>query len=239
MIRDHRPFFIKKAYMTFQRFYTHHFIRPQLKSLGDHSIFIKPWYIEVFGPSIELGKYTHVFAAPDMRTRLSVWSSFENQGMICIGDYCLISPGVRISAALKVEIGNSCMLASRAYITDSDWHGLYNRVSPGRTLPVRIHNNVWIGDSAMICKGVSIGENSIIGAGSVVTKDIPSDSIAAGNPAVVVKKLDPDTQMTAREEWFSDPVRLKQEFEFMDRELLKGNTFFHWLRYLFFPRKGD
>ncbi len=239
MIKDHRPFFIKKAYVKFQRFYTHRFLRPQFESLGDHSIFIKPWHVEIFGPSIELGKYAHVIAAPDMRTRISVWSSFESKGAIRIGDYCLICPGVRISAARKVDIGDSCMLASKVYITDSDWHGLYNRVSPGRGLPVRVHNNVWIGDSAIVCKGVSIGENSIIGAGSVITKDIPPDSIAAGNPAVVVKKLDSDTHMTARKEWFSDPVRLKREFEILDRELLKGNTLFHWLRHIVNPRKGD
>ena len=131
------------------------------------------------------------------------------------------------------------MLAGRAYITDSDWHGLFNRMSPGHARPVRIHNNVWIGDSAIVLKGVSIGENSIIGAGSVVTKNIPPDSIAAGNPAAVIATLDPDTQTTTRAEWFSEPNRLKKEFEIMDRELLKGNTLFHWLRCLLYPRKGD
>ena len=237
--RDHRPYIIKKAYVKFQRFYTNRFLQPQFESLGDHSIIIKPWYVEIFGPAIELGKYAHVIAAPDMRIRLSAWSSFESKGAIRIGDYCLISPGVRISAGRSVDIGDSCMLASKVYITDSDWHGVYNRVSQGLSLPVRIHHNVWIGDSTIICKGVSIGENSIIGAGSVVTRDIPPDAIAAGNPAVVVKQLDSDTHMTARKDWFSDPDQLRREFEIMDRELLKGNTLFHWLRYLAHPRKGE
>jgi len=239
LIRDHRPFFVKNAYAKFQRWYTRYFLRPQFKSLGDHAIFIKPWHIEVFGPSIELGRYAHVLAAPDMRTRFSVWSSFENRGMLCIGDYCLICPGVRINAALKIEIGDSGMPAGSVYITDSDGHALYHRGSPGRALPVRIDNNVWIGDRAMVLKGVSIGENSIIGAGSVVTQDVPPDCIAAGNPAAVVKHLDPDARMTAREQWFSDPVRLRREFEIMDRELLKENTLFHWLRSLIHPRRGD
>ena len=225
--------------MKFQRFYTHRYLQPQFESLGDHCLFIKPWHVEIFGPGVKLGKYAHVIAAPDMRTRLSVWSSFERKGTIRIGDYCLICPGVRISAARSVDIGDSCMLASKVYITDSDWHGVYNRISPGLALPVRIHHNVWIGDSAIVCKGVSIGENSIIGAGSVVTKDIPPDAIAAGNPAVVVKTLDSDTHRKARKDLFSDPVQLKREFEIIDRELLKGNTLFQWLRHLIKPRKGD
>ena len=76
----------------------------------------------------------------------------------------------------------------------------------GTTAPVTIEENVWIGDSAIICKGVTIGENSIIGAGAVVSRDIPANTIAAGNPARVVKELDPGEQMTKRDHVFSDPA---------------------------------
>ena len=239
MIRDHRPYFIKKTYAVFQKFYADRFLRPQFESLGEHSLFIKPWYVEIFGPSISLGKYAHVIAAPDKRTRFSAWSSFKGRGGIRIGDYCLICPGVRISAAKSIDIGDSCMLASNVYITDSDWHGVYDRVSPVSGQPVRIRDNVWIGDSSIVCKGVSVGENSIIGAGSVVTRDVPPNTIAAGNPAEVIKNLESGTPITARKEWFSNPAQLKEEFELMDRELMKGNTVFHWLRHLAGPRKGD
>ena len=58
-------------------------------------------------------------------------------------------------------------------------------------------NGVWVGDSAIICKGVTIGENSIIGAGSVVAKNIRANVIAAGNPVKVLKKLDPGKVRTA------------------------------------------
>jgi acetyltransferase-like isoleucine patch superfamily enzyme len=54
-----------------------------------------------------------------------------------------------------------------------------------------LERGVWVGDSAIICKGVRIGENSIIGAGSVVRKDVPPNCVVIGNPARVVKKLDP------------------------------------------------
>jgi hypothetical protein len=131
------------------------------------------------------------------------------------------------------------MIASRAYITDSDWHGLYDRVAAGETHPVRIGANVWIGDSAIICKGVHIGENSIIGAGSVVTDDVPGGSIAAGNPAKVVKTFAPDVLFTARKQWFADPDRLFRDIDCLDRKALAGNTFRHWLRHILFPTRGD
>ena len=109
--------------------------------------------------------------------------SGENAGRIQIGDYCLICPGVRIGAAEAIVIEDNCMIASNAYIADADWHDVYNRISAGRAAPVHIGKNAWIGDSAIVCKGVTIGENSIIGAGSVVTGAIPANTIAAGNPA--------------------------------------------------------
>ena len=94
-------------------------------------------------------------------------------------------------AAESIEIGDACMFAHGAYISDADWHGIYDRSEPvGSTKPIILKDNVWIGDSAIVCKGVTIGENSIIGAGAVVTKNIPANVVAAGNPAKVVKNLD-------------------------------------------------
>ena len=82
------------------------------------------------------------------------------------------------------------MIASDVVITDSDWHGIYDRTDYVATpKPVKIHKNVWIGERSIILKGTQIGENSIIGAGSVVHGDIPPNSIYAGNPAKEVKKL--------------------------------------------------
>ena len=108
-----------------------------------------------------------------------------------IGDNVLISPGVRILSAKRITIGNSCMFGRGAYVTDSDWHGVYDRNEvAGSPKEVTLEDNVWIGDSAIICKGVRIGKNSIIGAGSVVTKNVEPNSIYAGNPAKFVKKLD-------------------------------------------------
>lgn len=239
MRKDHRPYSVKKAYLKFQKFYTNRFVRPQLEFLGKGFAFMKPWNVRLFGTPIIIGDYATVIAAPDNKIRLSVWPESDGLGRIQIGRYSLICPGVRIGSANSVTIGDNCMIASNVYISDSDWHDIYNRVSMGTTAPVNIEENVWIGDSAIICKGVTIGENSIIGAGAVVSRDIPGNSIAAGNPAKVVKVLDPAEQMTKRDHWFSDPARLAREFDILDRALLKDNTFWHWLRYIVSPGKDD
>jgi acetyltransferase-like isoleucine patch superfamily enzyme len=147
---------------------------------------------------------------------------------------------VRISAAREIILGDNCMLANRVYITDADWHDLYDRsMFVGQSAPVRIGNNVWIGDSAIVCKGVAIGDNSIIGAGSVVVKDIPPNVVAAGNPAVVLKHLDLTRPIQTRENWFTIIGQLRAEVKAKEKKELKGNTVFGWLRSLVFPLKGD
>ena len=240
MKKDHRPYFLKHLDIKFQKWYVNHFLRPQFEYLGGIHTFMKPWYVEIFGGPVFLGECAHVIAASDKKVRLTVWPLPGNDGRIRIGDYCLICPGVRISAATEVVIGDSCMIAQGSCITDSDWHGVYDRSqSVGQTAAVRIGNNAWIGDSVIVGKGVTIGDNSIIGAGSVVTKDIPSDVIAAGNPAVVVKKLDIKRHIKTRAEWFSDPEDLARQFSEIDHEKLKGNTISGWLRSILFPSKGD
>ena len=239
MRKDHRPYFLKRAFSKLERFYSEHFLRPHFDSLGKTPTIIKPWHVEVFGSPIIIGDYVSIIAASDNRVRLSVWTDKQVRGRIRIGDYCLLCPGVRISSASDINIGDNCMIASGAYVTDSDWHDIYNRIGFGKTDSVDIAHNVWIGDSAIVCKGVSIGENSIIGAGAVVVDSIPANCIAAGNPAQVVKLLDPQKSFTTRKQWYLKPGDVFNEIDQLDRELLRENTLLHWLRYVFFPTKGD
>jgi acetyltransferase-like isoleucine patch superfamily enzyme len=239
MRKDHRPYLLKRALSKFQRFYTEHFLRPHFESLGKAPTVINPWYVEAFGSPIDIGDYVSIVAASDNRVRLSVWSDRQVSGQIRIGNYSLLCPGVRISSAAKVIIGENCMLASGVYVTDSDWHDIYNRLALGKTEAVDIADNVWIGDSAIICKGLSIGENSIIGAGAVVVHSIPANCIAAGNPAQVVKNLDPAESFTTRKQLFFKTADLFAEIDQLDRQLLQENTLLRWLRYVFFPAKGD
>jgi acetyltransferase-like isoleucine patch superfamily enzyme len=237
--KDHRPYVIKKAWLKFQKFYTRHFLRPQLEHLGPGHVFMRPWHVELFGGPIAIGRYVTLIATPDKKVRLSVWPQEAGHGSITIGDYALICPGVRISSAESIVIEDNCMLANGAYLTDADWHGIYDRVSLGQARPIHLAKNVWVGDSAIVCKGVSIGENSIIGAGAIVVEDVPPNCIAAGNPAQVVRHLDPNETFTTRADWFGDPAKLAREFVKWEQAVLKGNTFFGWLRHLVFPSHGD
>ena len=239
MRRDHRPYAVKRALLKLQKFYATHFLKPHFASLGQFATVIKPWYVEVFGSPVVMGDHATVVATADQRVRLSVWSDRDVSGDIQIGDYCIVCPGVRVSSASKITIGDNCMLAAGVYVTDSDWHDIYNRIAFGKTEPIEIAANVWIGDSAIICKGASIGENSIIGAGAVVVDAIPPNCIAAGNPAKVVKHLDSQKSFITRQQWFSKSVDLYADIDRLDRDLLRENTLRHWLRYVFFPKKGD
>jgi acetyltransferase-like isoleucine patch superfamily enzyme len=239
--RDHRPYFIKKASMRLQEAYVHRFLCPQFERLGRGFTFVRPWYVKVFGAPIILGDYANVIASSDMRVCLTVWSERKDRGRIEIGNCCLICPGARISSAQEIVISDNCMLASNVYITDSDWHDTYNRVSSVEKMaPTRLEQNVWIGDSAIVCKGVTIGENSIVGAGAVVVHDVPPNTIAAGNPAKVVKHLDPGEKLTTRSNWFEDLASFSEEaIVRKDRERLLGNTLLGWMRSMLAPRKGD
>jgi acetyltransferase-like isoleucine patch superfamily enzyme len=155
------------------------------------------WNVIVYGPNIHIGKNVTIAGADGSQTNLTSISFGGYEGSIKIGDNVLIMSGARISSANEIIIGDDCMLANFCYIMDADWHDLYDRTSsPGRNAPVVLEKGVWIGDSAIVCKGVRIGENSVVGAGSVVRKDVPPNVVVIGNPAAVVKHLDPEKIVT-------------------------------------------
>jgi acetyltransferase-like isoleucine patch superfamily enzyme len=138
-------------------------------------------------------------------------------------------------AAESITIGDACMIAHGVYISDADWHGIYDRAEPvGNTNPVILEDNVWIGDSAIVCKGVTIGKNSIIGAGAVVTKNVPPNSIFAGNPAKLVKTLE-DKEFNTRANFLENPKKLAKDFDSLDRYSLSDNTFLNWIKSIFLP----
>lgn len=240
MIHDHRPYYLKHLFVNFEIFYTKHFIAPQLESLGKNAFFMRPWNINLFGANISFGNNAHIVTASDRKVSLSTWNFEENAGRITIKDNCLLCPGVRIDSASSIEIEDNCMLAAGSYITDADWHDIYDRTrAVGSTKPIRLEQNVWIGDGAIICKGVTVGENSIVGAGSVVVNDVPANCIAAGNPARLVKTLDEKENLVTREQLFKDPQALAQSMDNLDHYVLGKNTLLKWLRVKLFPRPGD
>lgn len=136
-----------------------------------------------------------------VNVRLDAFRSGGATPILYIGCNVQINDSVHIGAIEQVVIGDNVLIASRVFISDHN-HGDYQATDylsapeippikrPLSSLPVYIGNNVWIGEQVCILPGVSIGEGSIIGANAVVTKDIPSNSIAVGNPARVIRVYD-------------------------------------------------
>ena len=144
----------------------------------------------------------------DDHVALRGWLVAEGEGRIAIGAYTTIHPRTFIKAQNSVMIGRYCKIASDVVIEDTNDHSTNAAVRrqeivghmhrsavthlPGpRTAPIHIGDDVWVGRRAMIYKGVTIGNGAIIAAGAVVTHDVPPYTIAAGNPARIVKSLQP------------------------------------------------
>ena len=110
-------------------------------------------------------------------------------GRIEIGSRTFINYGSSIAARASVKIGSYCHLGHYTFVMDNDQHGVVKRMELPQSDPVVIEDHVWIGSKALILPGVHIGSHTVIGAGSIVTKDIPPRCVAAGNPARVIRHL--------------------------------------------------
>ncbi len=125
---------------------------------------------------------------------VSIWSTINRTrltthrgGKLIIGNNNFIN-GAIISATTKVTIGNNCKFGPFSMIIDSDFHNVKDHNKEGESREIIIEDDVWIGAKATILKGVKIGKGAVVAVGSVVTKDIPANSIAAGVPAKVIKE---------------------------------------------------
>lgn len=135
--------------------------------------------------TIRIGGRFLVFNQP-VRTELVS----QPGGRIEIGDRVFLNYGVSISAHELVAIGNECQIGSYACLMDNDYHQVADRSRPAESAPIVLEDNVWLAIRVIVLKGVTIGANSVIGAGSVVTKDIPPNCLAAGVPAKVIRKIE-------------------------------------------------
>lgn len=117
-------------------------------------------------------------------------STLRPKAEIIIGDNSGFS-GTVIASAGKITIGNNVLCGANTTITDFDWHGINPKERNNREKPksVVIKDNVWLGLNVVVLKGVTIGENSVIGANSLVNKSIPANVIAAGNPCKVIREI--------------------------------------------------
>ena len=138
---------------------------------------------------LEVG--AHTLFEPD------VWITIGDQGRVRIGSGTFLNIGTMVAAETLVEIGDHVMFANGCFVTDAShrfddpeqpvpWQGF---TSKG---PTRIGDNVWCGAHVVITTGVTVGERCVIGANSVVTRDLPPHSIAAGAPAKVLRQVEYD-----------------------------------------------
>jgi acetyltransferase-like isoleucine patch superfamily enzyme len=128
-----------------------------------------------------------------------------HEGEVRIGDKTVLGQECTISAYQHVSIGEQCIVADRVMLIDFD-HNVAEVERPIRTQgiykrDVRVGNNVWIGYGAQILRGVSVGDNAIVGASAVVTKDVPANAVVAGTPARVVRMREAPSTLR-----WSDPV---------------------------------
>ena len=114
------------------------------------------------------------------------------QSEIRIGHNNTFSNNVAIVANESVCIGDWCLMGDQVAVFDSDFHEVdagARHKGIGRSKAVVIEDNVWLGSRVLVLKGVTIGENSVIAAMSVVTRSVPANTVAAGNPARVLRGL--------------------------------------------------
>ncbi len=118
-----------------------------------------------------------------IQTPITVVRSHE----VKIGNRVIIMPGCLMMSAGGITIDDDAQIAANVQLISNN-HDLENRMII-TCKPVHICRRAWIGAGSTILPGVTVGENSVVGAGSVVTKDVPPDTIVAGNPARVIRKI--------------------------------------------------
>jgi acetyltransferase-like isoleucine patch superfamily enzyme len=132
-----------------------------------------------------------------------------HEGVVEIGDKTVLGQECTISAYQRVRIGEQCVIADRAMFIDFD-HGVVEVERPIRQQgiykrDVEVGSNVWIGYGACILRGVRVGDNSIVGTNSVVTRDVPANAVVAGIPARIIRMREAPTELRWSEPVEPDP----------------------------------
>jgi acetyltransferase-like isoleucine patch superfamily enzyme len=129
-----------------------------------------------------IGKWVHLGVGTALRC---------HEGTLSIGDKSNLGREISINCYLDVEVGDSALMADNVYISDFD-HRFDDLAIPIKDQGivksrVRIERDVWLGTKVTVCRGVVIGEGTVVGANAVVTNDLPAFSVAVGVPARVIK----------------------------------------------------
>jgi acetyltransferase-like isoleucine patch superfamily enzyme len=167
------------------------------------------WRWQTDGP-LFLGKDLKIQVARGARLRFGrfVWIGDGtkircHEGEVVIGEKTVLGQECTISAYKRVRIGEQCVVADRAMFIDFD-HGVTEVERPIRVQgiykrEVEVGSNVWIGYGACFLRGVRVGDNSIVGTNSVVTRDVPANAVVGGIPARVIRTRDAPKTLRWRE----------------------------------------
>lgn len=186
--------------------------------IGTLKFSIKCWYFNVkkgknckcfgkiiifrgYGSQIKIGNNCTFVSDSSRSTASTIFApvrlkTYNKSAKIIIGNNVGLNGTSIVCRSTTVSIGDGAMIAPNCMIIDSNFHALWppdsRDINPAfdTDRPVIIGNNSWIGSQCIILKGVEVGENSIIAAGSVVSKSIPSNVIAGGNPIRIIKRFD-------------------------------------------------
>jgi len=165
------------------------------------------WDVATMGAGAYVRGARHIEMGRNFRCRSNLWieavtryGEHDHAPRIVIGDNFSCGDGVHIAAINAVAIGNDVLVGSNVLITDHS-HGCYDgqdqsdpEVAPGDRMlvskgPVTIGNKVFIGDNVCVLAGTDVGRGAIVAANSVVTRDVPVNTIVAGNPAKPIKRF--------------------------------------------------
>ena len=167
---------------------------------GAWRILMAKWYLRGCNT---LGKYVSVYGKPKVENlgeihladEVRIWSKIikakiytGQNGVLKVGKNSRVN-GAHIDAQKAVIIGENVRIAPYTIILDSDFHDLKNHFTEGAAAPVVIEDNVWLATRCTILKGVTVGRNSVVATGAVVTKDVPPNTVVAGVPAKVIKTI--------------------------------------------------
>lgn len=189
--------FIKR--FIYQNYYKLYALKHSVKCGTDIKIYGRPYFTFASNSYVSIGNQFICRSSPGQSIDNSVCSKItvSNNAKLIIGDFTGIS-NTTIECHKEIIIGNNVNIGAGSMIFDTDFHSLdwkdryqrsRNDIPNRKIVPVHIGDSVFIGTRCIICKGVIIGDRSIIAAGSVVVKSVPSDELWGGNPAKFIKKL--------------------------------------------------
>jgi len=137
-----------------------------------------------------LGKGAEIHVGNNVLLERKVRISLGDNARVYIGDNSYLGDYTNVLAVEEVRIGRDCAISWHVLFMDTSSHplGFAGEIPKTKVAPIRVEDHVWIGCRAVILKGVTVGEGSIIANNAVVTKDVPPRTMVAGNPARVIKE---------------------------------------------------